>query len=149
MKNIFNKIDNKELQERLESLTLNSERLWGKMNVSQMLLHCRKPLDVAEGQLILKRNLIGFLFGNIAKNSFLKNKNFKKNLPTDKNLIIKNLPEFEKEKRVLKNQIVRFGEKGTAIIANNKHPFFGEMTEEEWGILQYKHLDHHLKQFGC
>jgi hypothetical protein len=31
---------------------------------------------------------------------------------------------------------------------NFKHPFFGPMTAEEWGIISYKHLDHHLKQFG-
>ena len=119
------------------------------MSVSQMLLHCQKPLDVAEGKLELKRNIIGFLFGKMAKKSFLQNEDFKKNMPTDKGFIIKSSPEFEKEKEVLCDQIARFGAMGPTIIANSKHPFFGEMTEEEWGVLQYKHLDHHLKQFGC
>ncbi|MFD1127776.1 DUF1569 domain-containing protein [Paenibacillus provencensis] len=30
----------------------------------------------------------------------------------------------------------------------NPHPFFGKLTSEEWSIGLYKHLDHHLKEFG-
>jgi hypothetical protein len=30
-----------------------------------------------------------------------------------------------------------------------EHPFFGPLTNEEWNALQWKHIDHHLKQFGC
>jgi hypothetical protein len=149
MKNIFNKEDNQELIERVQKLTSTSKSVWGKMNVSQMLLHSQKPLDVAEGNLQLKRNVIGFLFGKMAKRSFLRNEDFKKNLPTDKGFIVESEPKFEKEKEALCSQIARFDAMGSSIIANSKHPFFGEMTEEEWGILQYKHLDHHLKQFGC
>ncbi|MFV8346303.1 DUF1569 domain-containing protein [Flavobacterium sp. ZB4P13] len=149
MKNIFDKKDNQELIERVQKLTSASKSTWGEMSVSQMVLHCQKPLDVAEGKLELKRNIIGFLFGKMAKRSFLQNEYFKKNLPTDKGFIIKSSPDFEKEKEVLCSQIARFGAMGPTIIANSRHPFFGEMTEEEWGILQYKHLDHHLKQFGC
>ena len=148
MKNIFNKADNQELIGRVQKLTPTSENDWGKMTVSRMLLHCQKPLDVAEGSLELKRNIIGFLFGKMAKKNFLQQDDFKKNLPTDKGFIVESAPDFEKEKKVLSDQIARFGAMGPAIIANSKHPFFGEMTEEEWGILQYKHLDHHLKQFG-
>jgi hypothetical protein len=149
MKNIFSKVDNQELMERVQKLDVASYSNWGKMTVSQMLLHCQKPLDVAEGNLELKRNIIGFLFGKMAKKNFLQQDDFKKNLPTDKGFVIESTPDFEKEKKVLSDQITRFGTMGPTIIASRKHPFFGEMTEEEWGILQYKHLDHHLKQFGC
>ena len=30
----------------------------------------------------------------------------------------------------------------------NPHPIFGAFTHQQWGQLQYKHLDHHLRQFG-
>ena len=30
----------------------------------------------------------------------------------------------------------------------NPHPAFGYFTREQWGQMQYKHLDHHLRQFG-
>jgi hypothetical protein len=146
--NIFDIEGNANLIRRIESLTPQSRPLWGKMTVSQMLLHCQKPLDVAEGTLLLKRGIIGFLFGKMAKRDFLKRPQFQKNLPTAPSLKIVDAANFEKEKETLLNQVVRFRETGPGIIKNTKHPFFGEMSIEEWGILQYKHLDHHLNQFG-
>ena len=28
------------------------------------------------------------------------------------------------------------------------HPAFGSMTERDWGVLAYRHADHHFRQFG-
>lgn len=148
MKNIFTPKDNLSLIERVQKLHSQSQPLWGKMSVEQMLLHCHNLLDMATGKLLLKRGLIGFLFGKMAKRSFLKEGDFKKNLPTDKNFIVTSSPEFIAEKERLLIEIERFRVTGPSIIDNPKHPFFGMMTLEEWGILHYKHLDHHLKQFG-
>ena len=146
MDNIFVKEDNQELLDRLDKLSPKSKPLWGKMNVCQMVTHCQKPLEVAEGKLKLKRGLLGLLFGKLAKNNFLKN-GFKKNMQTIPAFKIDETLEFETEWTMLKNLVKSFGEKGPEIIAEKEHPIFGKMTEEEWGVLQYKHLDHHLKQF--
>lgn len=148
MKDIFDKESNQQLVERLEKLTAGSKPLWGKMNVSQMLWHCQKPLDVVTGSLQLKGGLLGFLFGKMAKNNFLKSQGFSKNSPTHPKFKTVDTPEFETEKSQLIAMVKKFGEKGAAVIATTKHPFFGEMTEGEWGNLMYIHLDHHLKQFG-
>jgi len=148
MADIFDKRDNRILLERLEKLTSESQPLWGKMNVAQMVLHCQKPLDVALGKLIISGGILGFLFGKMAKNSFLKNQGFSKNSPTAPEFKITGEPDFEKEKRELISIVKAFGETGPAIITNKRHPFFGEMTSDEWGSLHYIHLDHHLKQFG-
>ncbi len=148
MANIFNIEDNADLIRRVGSITPETRPQWGIMSAAQMLEHCHKPLDVADGTLPLKRGLIGFLFGKIAKADFLKRDEFKKNLPTVPNFKIAHQPDFNTAKEGLLERIVRFREKGPAVLANKKHPFFGDMTDEEWGILQYKHLDHHLRQFG-
>lgn len=148
MANIFNKQENEKLLARLSSLTSNARGQWGKMTVAQMVLHCQKPLDVAEGRLRIKRGLAAFLFGRMAKTSFLKSDSFDKNLPTSPEFKIAHEPDFEAEKTKLTEMIKRFGERGASVIVNKKHPFFGSMTEDEWGILQGLHLDHHLKQFG-
>lgn len=148
MTNIFDAADNQSLQNRLQQLTADTTPIWGKMNASQMVLHCQKPLDVADGKLILNRSLIGLLFGKMAKNSFLKNDEFQKNLPTAPQFKINHDPEFDHEKQVLMDLIKKFGTVGPKVLVNKKHPFFGTMTDDEWGILQYKHLDHHLRQFG-
>jgi uncharacterized protein DUF1569 len=146
MENIFDKSGNTELLQRIEKLTPESKPLWGKMNVCQMVAHCQKPLDVAEGNHKIKRGLFAMLFGKMAKKGFL-NGEIKKNLPTAPSFKVTDTPEFATEWQVLKQLVLKFGEKGPEVIAEKKHPFFGEMTDEEWGVLQYKHLDHHLKQF--
>ena len=149
MANIFNIESNSNLVNRFERVTVEAKPLWGIMSVSQMVLHCQKPLDVAEGKLLLKQGLIGLLFGKWAKNDFLKRPEFKKNLPTVPAFKIVSQPIFDREKEILINQIIKFREQGPSVISNKKHPFFGEMTEQDWGILHFKHLDHHLNQFGA
>ena len=148
MKSIFDRQTNSELLERLQKLTAQSQPSWGKMNVSQMLWHCQQPHNVATGTLPLKKGLLGFLFGKMAKNGFLKNRGFSKNSPTHPKFKIETIPDFETERKVLTDQVKTFGEKGPDVIANKKHPFFGPMTDEEWGSLLGIHLDHHLTQFN-
>ncbi len=148
-KNIFDKKDNQELIERLEKITPDSKPLWGKMNAAQMVKHCQKPLDVAEGRLKMKGGILGFLFGKMVKKQFLCEKALKKNMATAPQFKIEETPEFENEWQFLVAMIKRFGQKGPEVIVNKTHPLFGEMTEEEWGTIQYKHLDHHLKQFDA
>lgn len=147
-KNIFDAEANRSLLNRLANVHEETKPLWGIMNASQMVTHCQKPLDVATGKLTLKHTLIGLLFGRMAKNDFLRRDSFKRNLPTAPQFKIKDTPDFKVEKDILKKLISDFGDKGPSIILNKTHPFFGKMNDEEWGILQYKHLDHHLTQFG-
>ncbi len=148
MANIFNKEANAQLLERLVKLTADTQPAWGKMTVSQMVVHCQKPLDVAVGKLVLSGGLLGLLFGKMAKNSFIKNRSFSKNSPTAAQFKISGAPYFDAEKETLMSIVEAFGRIGPDIITNKKHPFFGVMTDEEWGILHYIHLDHHLVQFG-
>ena len=149
MSDIFNTQANAEILARLSKITADSKPLWGKMNAAQMVWHCQKPLEVTTGKLPLKGGLLGFLFGKMAKNNFLKNKGFSQNSPTHPKFKMGETPDFETEKKALSNAIASFGKAGPAIIAVQKHPFFGPMTEQEWGSLHYIHLDHHLKQFGA
>lgn len=148
MKSIFNHEHNAELLSRLQNISADTRPQWGKMNASQMVAHCRKPLDVAEGTLLLPHSLLGKLFGKMIKRQFLSGKPLSKNAPTAKQFVIAGTPEFETEKAALLQQIARFGSSGPSVIANKKHPFFGTMTDDEWGQLQFVHLDHHLTQFG-
>ena len=37
---------------------------------------------------------------------------------------------------------------GPGVCTNHPHSFFGRLVPEEWAVLMYKHLDHHLRQFG-
>ncbi|MNJ98154.1 hypothetical protein D3C87_159170 [compost metagenome] len=149
MKSLFNPNDNKDIINRIEQLTPITLSQWGKMTVSQMLKHCQQPIKVAQGTLKLKSNwLISFFFAKSAKKQLTDSQPLKKDLPTSKEFIINYEPNFEEAKKGLIELVTKFSEEGEAAIKVTKHPFFGEMTLKEWDALQWKHLDHHLKQFG-
>ena len=148
MKGIFNKNDNEELIKRIDQLSVDSRPLWGKMNVAQMLAHCQQPIRVAFGLSEPTRTLFGRLFGNIAKKKLLSDRPWRKNLPTDRTFIIADSRDFEKEKENLKNLVRKFHDDGPGALSKRPHPFFGNMSTEDWDRMSWKHLDHHLQQFG-
>jgi len=67
---------------------------------------------------------------------------------TAKSLIVADKRVFENERERLAGLIDRFAGEGAGGCTNLPHSFFGKLTPEEWSILMYKHLDHHLRQFG-
>jgi hypothetical protein len=149
MRSLFNKADSEHFIERINKLGPTVKPQWGKMNSAQMLAHCTAPLKMAHGEIKGKRGLASFLFGKMAKKKFTNPTiPFDKNLPTDPNFKFPNASDFEAEKKKLIAQINTFSEKGPAGITTLPHSFFGRMTPQEWDIMQSKHLDHHLGQFG-
>jgi hypothetical protein len=148
MKSIFNSDDKNEIVNRLDQLHPDSKPMWGKMSVSQMLAHCIVPTKISTGDLPGKRNIFGILFGKIAKKRMVSEEPFKKNLPTDLSFVVKHNPDFYKSQQELKTLIEKLYNTDKNELVQRKHPFFGKMTIEEWGLLNYKHFDHHLRQFG-
>lgn len=149
MDNLFDPITAEFIIRRINNLRPDSKRIWGKMTVSQMIAHCQMPLKVALGDMKLKRTLIGFFFGRIARKQLMHPSEYKRGMPTDPSFIIKHEPSFEIERENLINLIHRFVKEGPATVGREPHPFFGKMKQKEWGILNWKHLDHHLRQFDC
>jgi len=145
---IFDARDNRELIERIGRLRADSRAVWGKMNVAQMLAHCRQPLRVACGELQLSRGLIGILFGGMARRSLTSDKAWKRNMPTHPKFVIANSAAFEAEREQLLSLVRRFAEQGPSILSTQPHPFFGPLRVEQWDRLQWRHLDHHLRQFA-
>jgi hypothetical protein len=148
MESLFQLNTTDQVLDRLEKLQADTQPLWGKMNVSQMIAHCKAPLEVALGKKKMKQTFLGVLFGKIAKKQMLKPVPMKKNLPTVPDFIVRYAPDFFTEKQQLASLIKQFSLADRMQIVEKPHPFFGKMTAEEWGWLQYKHLDHHLRQFG-
>ena len=148
MKSLFNPSYNQQIIDRINVLTPASKALWGKMHVAEMLAHSQAPLQVAFGELKLKRGIIGMLFGKMAKRKMLADAEFKKNLPTAPSFLVKGNVNFEEERKKLISLVQKFYQTGPKGLPLDEHPFFGKLTPEEWDQLQYKHLDHHLRQFG-
>ncbi len=148
MKQIFEVAAYAEIIRRVEHLSPESKALWGKMNVTQMLAHVQGPMEVALGDRKLKKSILGLLFGNMAKKKILEEKPFSKNLPTDPTYIKKGDYDFDVEKAKVLSLLKRIFEGGESVIIKEPHPFFGKMTSEEWATSLWKHMDHHLNQFG-
>lgn len=148
MKNLFYTETVKEIEERLLAVKKEDQPTWGVMNSAQMLAHCCGPLEVALEEVKLKKP--GFLTRMLV--SFYKpllynDKPWKKGLPTTREFRITEDRDFEGERLRLLSLIHRFTSKGPEH-SWPTHPLFGKFTGEQWGMMQYKHLDHHLRQFG-
>jgi hypothetical protein len=149
LNSLFTEEGKTAIAERLGKLRPDSQRQWGKMNPAQMLHHCQKPLEVAIDGADVKVSLIGRLVGGMIKKKMLQpGAPFRKNSPTAPSFKIADERNFEKERTQLLAEIERFNRAGAQGKLLGRHPFFGNMTANDWDIMSWKHLDHHLRQFG-
>jgi cAMP phosphodiesterase len=146
MKSFFENGVYDEISTRINTLNENTTSKWGKMNVSQMLNHCQVPLNVIleKKDYNLKPNwLINLLF----KKAMYSDKPWRKNMPTAKGFAVTDKKDFKVEKETLDTLLQELN----SLTERNEwqpHPAFGKLTKDQWGKMQYKHLDHHLRQFG-
>lgn len=150
MKNLFDAAVTAQVQTRLKKLGPQSERQWGKMTAPQMLAHCSISMQWALGEVIPEKGpLPARLLGRLIKPMVFRNEDpIRKNSPTAKSLIVADERDLNSERDHLSGLITKFAAGGSAVCTQHPHSFFGKMTPEEWAALMYKHLDHHLRQFG-
>ncbi|PKF76209.1 hypothetical protein CW752_00950 [Chryseobacterium sp. PMSZPI] len=134
----------------MSGLSENSSGKWGCMNVCQMLKHCDLVLQVALKKIELPHiNVLFRTIGAITKvEMYVFNNGIPRNMPTFQKLIVNFECDFDESKTNLLKTLEEF-----RITCENKklpenHRLFGNMTEKDWTFLEYKHLDHHLKQFN-
>ena len=145
VKNLFDPAVKQEILVRINKLTPESKALWGKMNVSQMLAHVQLPISCACGTHQVKGSFILKLLGPFFKSILYNNKPYKQGLPTDKTYVISDSRNYETEKQNLLEKLDRFSAENIVL---ERHPVWGKFTKEQWSKATWKHLDHHLQQFG-
>lgn len=148
MTTLFDPEINSEIFTRIEKLNHSSKALWGKLTVEQMLAHLNLSFKVNFGEIELKRSLMGVFFRGISRRILLGEKPFPKHLPTDKKTLAKGALDFSDEKQKLENKVRMYIQKGPAVLSKNPHNILGKITPQESSFISYKHLDHHLRQFG-
>jgi Protein of unknown function (DUF1569) len=150
MKNLFEPATVQDMKTRIKNLQPDSAAEWGAMTPAQAMAHCTGGLEMALGDTTPPRVLMGRLIGGFIKPLALKDEvPFRRNSPTAKSLIVADDRDLAKEKQRLTVIIDRFATGGPAVCSPRPHAFFGKLTPQEWAILMYKHLDHHLRQFGA
>ena len=148
MKNLFDVALANQVKERIGRLRIDSERQWGKMSAAQTIAHCASGLEMALGEITPPRTLIGRLIGSAIKPRVVGNDEpLRRNSPTMDELVISGERNLDAERLRLCSLIDRFVSGGTSVCTIHPHPFFGRLAPEEWAVLMYKHLDHHLRQF--
>lgn len=148
MQNLFHPETFQSVVDRIHQLTPASQRQWGKMDAAQMMAHCRTAFDFPISDKPAPRMLMGYLMGWIFKPKTYNDEPYKKNLPTAKMLTFTDPRDFEMEKTGLLQNIQTFYQMGPGVAGKHPHPMFGRYTPEQWGKFMFKHLDHHLQQFG-
>jgi len=149
MKSVFSKEETDKLLSRINNLTQSSRPFWVEMNVSQMLAHCNVPYEMIYTDNYPKPNLFKrFLLKIFVKKAVVGEKPYPKNGRTAPQFIITDDRDFEKEKKQLISYLIKTQELGENYFNNKENHSFGRLTKEEWNRMFYKHLDHHLKQFG-
>ncbi len=149
IKSVFNSADIAELKARINKLTPQTTSLWGKMNVSQMLAHTNVSYEIAYTDKHPKPNaFMRLILKAIVKNVVVGPKPYKRNTPTAKAFLITDERDFEKEKNRLIEYLDHTLQLGKDHFEGKESLSFGRLTADEWNVLFYKHLDHHLQQFG-
>jgi hypothetical protein len=152
MKNLFDRTLAEAIKQRIMGLHPGSERQWGSMTLAQTLAHCTSGIQMATGVINPKRasfpaNVIGMVIKPLV---FGDDKPMRRNAPSAPELFPADSTQgdFKHERAKLIATIDNFVTQGGACCSQHPHPFFGTLNPQQWAILMYKHLDHHLRQFG-
>ncbi|MGE3801428.1 MAG: DinB family protein [Candidatus Kapaibacterium sp.] len=138
-----------EVLSRIEQLTKEAQPQWGKMSVGQMLAHCSAAQEVTNGTKKLEGTpFIVKLFKGMIRNIVVNDKPYKQSLQTHPQYKQTSERDFEAERERLLESLKTFVEMDESKAAQMEHPILGRMTREERGWSMYKHLNHHLQQFG-
>jgi len=149
MDNLFSAPDRTAILERLDRLPSAARRIWGKMDAAQMLAHSSAALEVATGDAPRSQMFLGRFLAPFIKGRILGETPLSKDSPTDPGFIVTGPRDFAKEKARLTALVNRFCDAGPSVADGRIHSFLGRLTGEEWGRMMWKHLDHHLRQFGA
>jgi Protein of unknown function (DUF1569) len=130
---------------RLDRLTPAAKGRWGRMSVAQMLRHIAGGIRMATGDLAIPRRNTPLRFFPM-KQLIVFVLPFPRNAPTAPALVSKEEVAFDAERAAVRDLVSSFAKRDMPKWPD--HPAFGPLNREQWGVMVWKHLDHHLRQFG-
>lgn len=153
MKNIFDRTVCDELIARIDRISADTRPKWGKMNAAQMMAHCCKPYDTLYDAEYQKRypphtGLMRFLLNWLVKPIVVGPKPYKPNTRTAPSYVVADERQLAVERNKLVGYLNKVQASGRKEFEGKLSYSFGPLTADEWNVLFYKHLDHHLQQFG-
>lgn len=147
--NIYDKKVCDEIIARINHLQSTTKPNWGKMSVAQMLAHCNVTYEMIYDNIHPKPNpILRFILKWMVKGKVVGEVGYPQNGPTGPQFIIKDDKNFDSEKNRLIEYIKKSQELGSSYFEQRESNSFGVLNSTEWNNMMYKHLNHHLTQFG-
>jgi hypothetical protein len=145
-RSLSNALARQELIDRLERLSPEATPLWGTMTAPQMLAHLADWMLMAKGELKTapKNRLLRF---PPLKQLAIYWLPFPRGVPTAPELISRKPSEWATERAAVREHVQWFGNLDPKVVWP-EHPVFAKMSTQAWCVLGYRHMDHHLRQFG-
>lgn len=137
-----------ECLDRINKITPESQPKWGKMDAAQMFAHVASVQDVTNGKPLENTPFMAKLFKGFIRKMVVNEKPYKKSSQTHPQFLVANAKDFAEQKAHLLQALETFRDENKDGPSPHVHSLFGKMTHQEKGWSMYKHLDHHLQQFG-
>ena len=151
-KTLANAADLQEILERLNAISADSQRRWGRMTVAEMICHLNDAFRVAMSEKSARP------VSNVFSRSVMKWVAL--NMPMKWPHGVQTVEEcaagkggtppaaLEKDLDELREHLKRFSS-APRDFTFAEHAIFGRMSSEQWLRWGYLHADHHLRQFGA
>ncbi|HEV7923264.1 MAG TPA: DUF1569 domain-containing protein [Thermoanaerobaculia bacterium] len=143
---MWNDADRERMLARIASVEAAAQPRWGRMSADQMLAHLVQSLKMAVGELATRSKKLPLRYFPL-KQLVVYLAPFPKGAPTAKELLAGDASSTERSKAELQRLFDAFARRRGERVWP-EHPAFGKLTERAWGVLSYRHFDHHLRQFG-
>jgi DinB family protein len=147
MKSMWDADASRGVRDRVNTLTPDRKPQWGRMSAPQMVCHLAESLKMALGELPVKSKKVPIRYPPL-KQLIVYLAPFPKNVPTAPELLARSPRDWNADVADLQGLVDRFSARG-ARASWPEHPAFGKLSGRAWGVLAYRHMDHHLRQFGA
>ena len=147
MKSIWQKESRGELNNRLAALAWDRRAAWGKFTTPKMVCHLADSLKMAMGDLKVSPKHLPIRYPPL-KQLIIYVAPFPKSVPTAPELLARDPREWSSDIADVQALLARAASARTTD-SWPEHPAFGKLSKRAWGVLIFRHMDHHLKQFGA
>lgn len=147
MATLWNTDDRNRLLDRASRLDPTRPPRWGKMSAPAMVAHLTQQLRLALGE-VRSNRIPGFFRYFPFRELIVYVLPWPKGAPTAPELLTATPSEWEADLAAFRDAVQRVTDR-RADAAFEEHPAFGKLSRRAWGVLIYRHIDHHLRQFGA
>jgi len=147
MKSIWQEAARREISDRVGALAWDRPAAWGKFTAPKMVCHLADSLKMAMGDLKVARKTLPIRYPPL-KQLVIYWAPFPKSAPTAPELLVREPREWSRDIGDVQELLERAASARTTDTWP-EHPAFGKLSKRAWGVLIYRHMDHHLKQFGA